>query len=238
MITERRSRIFATLLLAAATSGGCAWGPREGEMDTTPMHRRFTRTMDIQTGVILGNLDRAQAAAAWIAGQDGGEDFPGGTDQYRDAIRDVAALIAQDQDLQSVAVRTGQMALACGGCHLATGGGPHFVTGRDPDRGSSTGKQMIRHIWAADRMWEGLVGPSDDAWDAGSKVLGEEAESLEKAIQASGSPEEARAYLAEVRRLGREGQATSAQEARASIYGRLLATCNGCHRVVGVTGTP
>ena len=241
MIPENRwatsTAAFAALLFAITNAAGCSWGAGGGQTETTPMHGRFSRTVDIQTGVVLGNLDRARAAAAWIASQDESGDFPAGTDVYQAQLRSQAALIAQDQELESAAEHTAQMAAVCGNCHLATQGGPRFVIGSEPDQGSTTAKRMIRHLWAADRMWEGLVGPSGETWMAGTRVLQEGAESLERALQGSNSPEEARRYMADLRNLAEEGAAATNQEARASVYGRLLATCYGCHRSAGVAGS-
>jgi len=240
MIRETRREpspaAFAALLFAMATAAGCSWGVSGGQTETTPMHGRFSRTMDIQTGVVLGDLEQVKTAATWIATEDGSVDFPAGTEAYQDRLRSRAALIAKDQDLDSAAVHTAQMAAVCGNCHLATQGGPRFVIGSEPDEGSTTAKRMIRHLWASDRMWEGLVGPSAETWMAGIRVLGEGSEGLEEAMRASSAPEEARRYLANLHSLAGEGAAATTQEERASVYGRLLATCYGCHRSLGVAG--
>jgi cytochrome c553 len=200
------------------------------------MHARFSRTVDIQTGVVLGRMDRARDAAAWIAEGEGSGDLPAGVEAYEARLRENAGLIAQDREPAAAAMHTAQMAAVCGGCHLATGGGPQFVAGPEPDEGSTIGKRMIRHVWASDRMWEGLVGPSDEMWSAGTRVLEEGAVILEGAARASLSPDASLGYLTELRNLGRTGAAATTQEARASVYGRLLGTCYGCHHAAGVTG--
>ena len=82
---------------------------------------------------------------------------------------------------------------------------------------------MVRHLWAADRMWEGLVGPSDDAWLAGSSAL---AGSLSLPSGNVRGPEE---LLRQVGALAGEAETATGQEARAEIYGRLLGTCSQCH---------
>lgn len=227
---------FAALLFASIVAAGCSWNTGRGQTETTPMHERFSRTVDIQTGIVLGDLERAKSAAAWIATQDGSRDFPAGTEAYQDRLRSRAGLIAMDEELDSAALHTAEIAAVCGNCHLATGGGPRFVIGSEPGQGSTAARQMIRHLWAADRMWEGLVGPSAETWMAGIGVLNEGEEGLEGVVRSSDAPEEARRYLADLRNLAEEGAAATTQEARASIYGRLLATCYGCHRSVGVAG--
>jgi cytochrome c553 len=238
MIRVSRWIAVAALLLTVTTFPGCIWGSGGGGTETTPMHGRFSRTVDIQTGVVLGRMDRAREAAAWIAEAEteGSGSLAAGAEAYEARLKETAGLIAQDREPAAAAVHTAQMAAVCGSCHLATGGGPRFVAGSEPDEGSTIGKQMIRHVWASDRMWEGLVGPSDEMWSAGTRVLEEGAETLEGAARASLSPEASRRTLAELRNLGRTGAAATTQEARASVYGRLLGTCYGCHHAAGITG--
>lgn len=236
MIRKCRWIAVAALLLTVTTLPGCIRGGAGGGPQTTPMHGRFSRTVDIQTGVVLGRMDRVRDAAAWIAEGEGRGDLPAGAEAYEARLRETAGLIARDQEPAAAAMHTAQMAALCGSCHLATGGGPRFVAGSEPEEGSTTGKRMIRHVWASDRMWEGLVGPSDEMWSAGTRVLEEGAETLEGAARASLSPEASRRTLTELRNLGRTGAAATTQEARASVYGKLLGTCYECHHAAGVTG--
>lgn len=196
------------------------------------MHRRFTRTMDIQTGVVLGDLERARAAGDWLTRYAGDESFPPKTDDFQTNMRGNAALIAQAPNLETVAAHAGQMAAACGSCHEALSGGPHFVVGSNPGSGGSTANHMIRHLWAVDRMWEGLVGPSEDAWRAGAEALLLGWDPTGEAVQRSGSAERARSLLDQVGRLGAEAAGASTQEARASLLGEILTVCHSCHQAV------
>jgi hypothetical protein len=93
---------------------------------------------------------------------------------------------------------------------------------------------MIRHLWAADRMWEGLVGPSSAAWEAGARVLAEDWEGFGEAIRASSSPDRAQSYVNAIQELGIRASMATTQDARAGAYGDLLGTCNRCHSTLGL----
>ena len=64
------------------------------------------------------------------------------------------------------------MAQSCGECHkeLET----EIVAAAPlPPTGDALIDKMKRHKWASNRLWAGLVGPSDEAWKSGAEVLAE-----------------------------------------------------------------
>ena len=224
---------ISALTLVLLIPSACTWGLGNREPETNEMHRRFSRTVDIQTGVVLSDLSRARSGAAWLAGH---EEIQGNGQGSSEAaeIRGYASLIAQASDLDSVAHRVGRMAAACGSCHTATGGGPRFVVGSGAPESDSPADQMIRHLWAADRMWEGLVGPSEDTWTAGARALTRSAAAGNDLFRASSASPATEGYLSRIRALGQEAELARTLEARASVYGELLNTCRGCHESAGV----
>lgn len=222
-----RYRILSSAILVAILLGGCALGNRGRELSS--MHLRFTRVMDIQTGVVLGDLGRANEAAQWLTQQEEDRSFPTRSAEYQTEMRRTAALIAEEDDLQSIAIQAGSLAATCGSCHQAMGDGPRFVVGSQPAEGESTPAHMIRHLWAVDRMWEGLVGPSEEAWAAGTSELSLGWEATEEMIFRSGSPERARNFLDRLIRLGSSAEDASTQKDRGALYGAVLRTCDGCH---------
>ena len=97
---------------------------------------------------------------------------------------------------------------------------------------------MVRHIWAADRMWEGLIGPSDEAWAAGSSALLAEWPGLDDLPGEAGGSGGARNYVPQLQDLAKRSVSARDREDRASLYGELLGTCFGCHRAVGIKQAP
>ena len=218
-----RPRGSAFLALAMFLVSSCTWGLGRGSQDTPEMHRDFSKTVDIQTAIIQGDLDRAKEAASWLADQHPVTSTPAGSPTHPSDLGRSAALIARAEDLSTAAAETGKIGAACGNCHVATGGGPRFDLQSGPPGGDSQGATMVRHLWAADRMWEGLVGPSDGAWLAGARAL---AASLSLASGTVRGPDE---LLRVVGGLAAEAEETEGQPARAEVYGRLIATCSQCH---------
>jgi cytochrome c556 len=198
------------------------------------MHRNLSRTVDIQTAVVQGDLQKAHRAATWLVEREGEMLFPAEARGYEADMIELAGQIQTADEIRQVASQTGRLAAACGSCHQATGVGPKFVVGSPSPRGESQEAQMVRHLWAADRLWEGLIGPSDDAWMAGARAMAETRSDMARAFRASSSGGGPERLLQDVNRLATEALNAQGQEARADVYGRLLETCNRCHASAGI----
>jgi hypothetical protein len=220
-LLKPRARAFLALTMLFASS--CTWGLGNGGEDTPEMHADFSKTVDIQTAIIQGDLDRAREAASWLADQHPVGPTPADSSTHRSDLGSSAALIARAEDISTAAAETGRIGAACGTCHVATGGGPRFDLQSSPPGGSSQGATMVRHLWAADRMWEGLVGPSDGAWMAGARAL---AASVSLPPGTVTGPD---ALLHQIGSLAGEAVETEDQVERAKVYGRLLVACSQCH---------
>jgi mono/diheme cytochrome c family protein len=86
---------------------------------------------------------------------------------------------------------------------------------------------MHVQLWAIEQLWQGLIGPSDAAWQSGAGSLQE----------GSGHPRLPRAQrvrLERVRALGGEAGSAASGADRGRIYGRILAECGSCHASTGV----
>jgi hypothetical protein len=82
--------------------------------------------------------------------------------------------------------------------------------------------RMTRHRWAADRLWEAIVGDSDDAWREGLDVLA--ATPLDFGVDRA-------PFARELQRIANNARRSKAPAAstRAATYGELLVTCAGGH---------
>ena len=80
---------------------------------------------------------------------------------------------------------------------------------------------MARHRWAADRLWEAVVGDSDAAWKEGLDVLA--------AAPFDFGPERA-ALARELQRLAKTARRTKRGVANPAVtYGDILVICANCH---------
>lgn len=145
-------------------------------------------------------------------------------------LQEAALLTADAETLDLAASGVATMARVCGDCHQAKAAGPKFPHAkRDRERGSaeSLEERMQRHIWAADRMWEGLTAPSDTAWIAGAKALADApagAPTTPKDL-----PPQVVAALDEVRQVGTRALDAATLRDRADVFGMFLSTCANCH---------
>jgi hypothetical protein len=84
-------------------------------------------------------------------------------------------------------------------------------------------------------MWEGLIGPSDAAWNSGAQLLAESSGYVNQMGAVSVTRARDVENLAgQLRALGQRGRAVTSQNDRAAVYGEVLATCNGCHQLANV----
>ncbi|MCB9763324.1 MAG: hypothetical protein H6739_26395 [Alphaproteobacteria bacterium] len=130
-------------------------------------------------------------------------------------------------DLTATAAVVADASAACGDCHQAAG----VQMLQDPAPPPATA--MLRHQWAAERLWEGLVAPSEDALRAGWEALVETPMLPAELGEAASSPEVV-ALEARVHQLaGRVAAHGTPRAARAEAYGELMATCAACHAATG-----
>jgi cytochrome c553 len=189
------------------------------------MHQNFDLLRAIERLLIRGKLEEAVRLAEAVA-MVPDEPAHGPWAAQAVVVRDRAALLARATTIPDACAREASVAAACATCHEELGVSPEFRSypPAPPDQPTLRAR-MLRHRWAADRLWEGIIGAADEPWQAGLDII---AASPLPAAQLT--PE--RMPLA--RQLQRQAdQARRSKSARASdraaAYGELLATCAACH---------
>lgn len=219
---RRRVLVLSLLGVPVLTSCGGSAAVDERMID------HFGRAGQIQSSLIAGDLEGARRPARWVAEHETLADPAPEAVQWVRSLQQASADIAHASSLDGAADATGRMVAACAGCHAEVGG-PRFRTmGAPPSSGTSTGTHMVRHLWAMDRMWEALIGGSDDAWRAGAEALAAQDPSEEFSVGG------ASAALAEaLHEQARAAQQLTA-EARPAAYADMIKVCAGCHTLNGV----
>ncbi len=206
------------------------------EQEPATMAEHFGQTLAIQQAVVEGDLEAARSAAKWMAEHESVEEFPASSEAYLKTMMKAARTVAEASDLGGAAAAVADMGYACGGCHRSLEEGSLFSMSESKaeDMGHMKG-----HDWAVDRLWEGLVAPSDEAWLAGCSVLAESPlrpTLLPQAHPAVRHAEELNSRIASmekrVHELGVWAGVITDAEKRAHAYGELLATCADCHTMV------
>ena len=197
---------------------------------TAEMQRHWGLTSWLRDAVVDGQLDEVPQAAGLLADHKPHDAVPDWT-AHIEQMRVYAKAAEQGETVAAIAAATGKLAGTCGACHQATGAVVPVSASSPPSEGLAAHAHMMRHAWAADAMWEGLVSPNDDRWMAGAEVLAErplhEDEYFSDWVI---SPD-----LASVGVLShdigiRARDAVPAE--RGAIYGELLATCATCHAAI------
>jgi mono/diheme cytochrome c family protein len=204
---------------------------------STPVHEHmqahFDAIVGIRDALIDGNLESAKQKARWIVENDADP----GIASWRESVAEIrrwSADLVHASGIQPAAAAGAELARACGRCHAGNGVSPDLGVVEPPLAASGTVPHMRRHHWAAERMWEGLVGPSEARWNAGTAELAVTPLTPD-VILAKQSAAPAITDLAnEVHALGKQarGIPATAWDTRSAMYARFLSTCAACHQAM------
>lgn len=194
------------------------------------MEGHFEQITQIQGALVAGNLPTARSHAEVLAHGLTNRTHPAGWEQDLAVVRRSAWRVVRAQSLAQAAEGVARAAGACGNCHLANRVEVVSVDPEGPDKTSAPlGDFMLRHRWATEQLWSGLIGPSESAWRAGANLLAEMG-LFPSDPNVSITPE-MRALADELSNLEHEALGISSHEARVAYYGELLGACARCHRL-------
>jgi len=203
------------------------------------MQVHFQRVQEVESALIYDDLARARSAASYIADHEEVVGLPDAGAPWLAAMRAEARATAAATDLATASAAAARMIKTCGDCHHATGHGPVIRVGPLPaEAGSATSTEMIWHQWAADRMRDGLIGPSDSAWASGSVALASDPIYQADVGVRTGRFAQMQDMATRTVALGRRAAGLRDGFERAAAYGEFLASCAACHRTVGVAQQP
>src|SRR5678815_3278496 len=118
-----------------------------------------------------------------------------------------------------------RVAVECAGCHVAARSAPTFASPPPPADRPTRQARMARHAWAAERLWEAILGADDARWSSGLAVLADAP--LPAAVLSNGRKfgKDLQAYA----RTQLDTRGSTPLEARGIAYGEILVLCAGCH---------
>jgi cytochrome c553 len=196
------------------------------------MYRSYDLLRAIERLLVRNNLEDARALATSIAEAQA----PGALELWVSqtaAVRTRAAELANAPGIDEACRRVARLAGACARCHVNAGAMPMFANppAAPPDR-DDVAARMARHRWAADRLWEGMVGNADEPWRAGIDVL---AQTPLHFSPLDGGRAALAKRLQQLADQARQRELVDAVSERAQVYGEILVTCAACHRGGGTT---
>lgn len=229
-----------TLPLFLLTMAACGEQPEPAAQQEAPsptvgehMGEHFSQVKKAQEAVIRGDLEGLKEPAGWLAEHEAAE---GLDENHLAGMKELAQAAAAAADLEAAALAVGRMARSCGACHEAQSVQASFAAASPPPEDTGTVPHMVGHMWAADRMYEGLVNPSNAAWLNGAEVLVAAPLHSENLSEDAEKAEAVQAMAERVHEVaGRASQAADWDDA-ALIYGEFLATCAQCHQTLSKGG--
>ena len=196
------------------------------------MHEHLDRITSIKTSIIMGNLDGVRESAKSLAEHEVWSSLPDNYEAFVEPMRSYAREVVAAPDFQTAADAVSGMAITCSGCHQANKVALKFDVEMKPEEWGETKMHMQRHQWAVDRMWEGLMGPSDEAWSYGTNMLVDiplhpydvagDAVDMEDTIAID-------VIAQRLHTLGGQGAYTHEPAERQKMYGEVLSICADCH---------
>jgi cytochrome c553 len=196
---------------------------------TGAMPEHFGHAVELEEAIIRGDFLAAKASAGALA-QYRPERYPEPWAPFVLGMRGLAEDAAEADDLESMALATGEMMGSCGSCHQALGARVQSPVEPEPPAGDEdVATLMRRHRWAATRLRAGIVEPSARAWTQGVDAF--------MPLPMPTCPEDlggerqidVEAVRDRFHAAHEEARVVESIESRASVYGRLLGTCAGCH---------
>lgn len=206
--------------------------PSEVEM-VAAMEAHYEVVILAHDALLQGDLERFRSQLALALDRSLPATSPEAWLPFHEKLRDAARGGANVADLDGAASTLAEVVLACGTCHAALGTGPIYPTPAPDDGDTIVESAMREHQWATERLWEGVTGPWDDAWERGANSLAA-SQTFADANPDLILTDELQRRDQALREIGAEAALTTELDERAALYGRLLATCGGCHQLIGV----
>jgi len=246
-MTMRSVHIIALAALASLAVVGCGKKDDAGNKPTPPptdpvkpdqakadeakgdpevkdhMKEHFSVVREIQDAILRNKLDEAKQKAEWIAEHEEPDVLESWT-EHLEVMRAAAKELQEAADVATAAKLSAKLGGECAACHQALTAIATFEFHEQPEvKEGDTKSHMAMHKWAAERLWEGLVGPSESHWTLGAEAL------IADPLTNIKEPPEAVELAKKVHELGAKAKDASEREERIEIYGELLGTCASCH---------
>jgi cytochrome c553 len=196
------------------------------------MSEHFTKATEARTALIAGDMETARAAMAWLATNElGQEALPEPLRPHLTHVREEAARFAAATTFSEAGDSFAAMLTHCGDCHAQAHMVPRFTDIPQPT-GDALQQRMWRHAWASELLWEGLIAKDQSRYDRAASSIAEVVVRAADLPPNTNDPARVQAVADNVHTLAAAGLAASDWTVRAQDYGKFLATCATCHRMM------
>lgn len=222
-MTPRLSLLLvAPLALSLALPAGCQAGRDDARTDMP----HFSDADELRDALIDGDLRAARKHAERIATTPVDRDRDPTWRARVEAMQLRAKKMSGSRDIVYVSQSAGSLFAACASCHRERGAARPRPNGEPPPEVDPASGHMMGHLWATERLYDGLIAADDEVWELGARALEDDPLLPREWLRRAAAPE--------VERLARRVHNLRAFEARSDeqrgrILGTLLAACAGCH---------
>jgi cytochrome c553 len=193
------------------------------------MERHFDDLRVVEELLVAGQFDDARTRAFLLTKPASDPGMAAWDDDSRRVVEAAIALTKASRTDEACR-RAARVAKACADCHVHVQKLPMFRASPalPPDEATADAR-MARHQWAVDRLWEGMLGASDQRWYAGLEVLGRTPLPFSPQRDAIGLAN----HLQQLARDAQTKRGSETLDSRATVYGEILVTCAACHSTLG-----
>jgi cytochrome c553 len=223
------------LFVAALALAGCGASqdadppPAERPDVSTWMRSHFLQGRAIRDALAAGEVGAARTRLGQVSERPGPRGAPAAWEAPLAELREAAAEAAEADELGEMTRAFAAYAARCADCHRASEAVATFEAAELPPVPPTAPALMLRHQWAAERMWEGLVGPVPARYREGARVLAEAPLHQGELVVGRAPPLEVVRVAERTRELAAAAARAETQAERAELYGELLSTCAACH---------
>ncbi len=210
------------------------------QQDFADAHMSTHNTMitTARDAVINGKLEAVKEPMTWLAHHPPHPYVPPQADKYFVQMQGAARVAANAHTLSAAATGISTVATICGECHQALELKPAYKEEIPPDDRDGVAWHMARHRWAADRLWEGMIMPSDTLWNLGVAGLQEDALHGEELHDGEKMSDDEKKVADWLHTLGDMGYDETSTKSRASFFGELMNSCSECHSTMRAIEPP
>jgi cytochrome c553 len=184
------------------------------------MHEAFGVVERIHEALVRGDVTGARAQAEGLEKTVVAHDTPEDWKPDVELLANAAQAVHLATELEETSIAVARLVATCGDCHRKRGVKLELP---EPDPPEETPMQM--HAWGVQRMWEGLVIPSEDRLLRGTTTFA----MLPRCDATLHGKDDLKTKCQRSKALAGKVHVARTQPERVDAYGGLLATCAGCH---------
>lgn len=227
----RRIGLGSGVVLSAGTAlmAACYGQAPAPQPVMSDMHAEFGAVEDARAAAVAGDVEGVRSAARAISERGSVEGIPSDARPYLTELRRTARAIETEPVAAEAIQGTAMLPSRCGACHQEVGADVESLISRGSRPAAEAGHAM-RMNWALQRLWDGLMVPSDVAWRAGANALVDRGAFGPGLRGSLADPSRADQALGRLENLSLAAEGAVGSEGRTDVLGEVLLTCSGCHQ--------